>query len=105
MARRLGEVPTHFTKPRNSSSKPDRSATRDMVVLSPPGMMSASHFCSSAGVRTSVNVHCVGIEGLEGGSEGAALWRRVRCSKKAPWSASTPTVMGVIDMEAFIKEI
>ena len=73
------------------------------MVLSPPGMMSASHFSSSAGVRTSANVHCEVVEASEGRRESVAWWRRARCSKKAPWSASTPTVMGVVDIEAYSR--
>ena len=65
-------VPTHFTKLLSSSSKPDRSATRDMVVLSPPGIISASHFSSSVGVRISVKIHSVGVEECEGNWRSAA---------------------------------
>jgi len=49
----------YFTKSRNGSSSPDLAATRDIVVLSPPGMMRASQFARSEGERTSVKVHWV----------------------------------------------
>ena len=51
----------YLTNSRNGSSIPLLSATRLIVVLSPPGIMRASHFSSSAGVRTSMNVHDVAM--------------------------------------------
>lgn len=45
-----------MTKERRGSRRPERAATRDMVVLSPPGRISASHRERSFGVRTSMNV-------------------------------------------------
>jgi len=89
----------------NGSSRPDRAATRDMVVLSPPGMIRASHLARSDGVRTSGKVQSMGGGGCEGGFAGerreAAERRRRMCSWKAPWRARTPTVMGVIGEKGF----
>lgn len=82
----------YFTNPRRGSSNPDLAATRDIVVLSPPGMMRASHCDSSAEVRTSLKVHCIVGVGL---SCIAAL-RSLVCSWKAPWRARTPTVIEVV---------
>lgn len=89
----------YLTNSLNGSNNPERAATRDIVVLSPPGMMRASHFARSAGVRTSVKVQW--IAGVVGESREAAEWRRRICSWKAPWRARTPTVMGVIGEKGF----
>lgn len=53
--KREGEM-THFTNSLNGSSIPHLSATREMAVLSPPGMMRASQESSSALLRISWNV-------------------------------------------------
>ena len=61
------------------------------MVLSPPGMIRASHFARSEALRTSVMVQWVGRDEMRA----AAAWRSFVCSWKAPWRARTPTVMGV----------
>ena len=86
------KVQAYLTKCLSGSNKPDREATSDIVVLSPPGMIRASHLESSADVRTSIKDHVEGeIETVE-----AADVSSVRCSRKAPWSARTPTVISPI---------
>lgn len=80
---------THLTKSRRGSRRPDCAATKEMVVLSPPGMMRASHEFSCSRVRTSMAV--ISRESLA--SERAALRTRVTCSAKPPCRARTPTTM------------
>ncbi len=103
--RRGGGDVVYLTNSRNGSSRPDRAATRDMVVLSPPGMIRASHLARSDGVRTSGKIQSMGGGGCEGDFGGerreAAERRRRMCSWKAPWRARTPTVMGVIGEKGF----
>ena len=65
-----------------------RAAMRDMVVDSPPGMMSAAHVESCSAVRTGRKVKVA----VEGGMVVAARRRCCRCSLKAPWRARTPMV-------------
>lgn len=66
------------------------AATREIVVLSPPGIIKPSHFSNSAGVRTSMNVHWIVGEAF------AELSRRSWiCSLKAPWRARTPIVISI----------
>lgn len=72
---------------------PDLSATREMVVDSPPGRMSASHRSNSDGVRTSMKLHCILLVRGERDGEEAANRRSWMCSEKAPWRARTPIVM------------
>ena len=45
----------YFTNSRSGSKSPLRAATKETVVLSPPGMIKASHFSNCGGVRTSMN--------------------------------------------------
>lgn len=86
---------THLTKSRNGSSRFDRAATSDMVVLSPPGIIKPSHCSSSAGVRTSIKDHLASVatSSFVDWKFLTASRRRLRCSRKAPWRARTPTVM------------
>jgi hypothetical protein len=70
----------YWTKWRSGSRRPSRSATRAIVVDSPPGMMRAWHFWRSADVRTSIEV--------KGGE--VKVRRELRwfmCSRKAPCNA------------------
>src|SRR5438093_7344486 len=60
------------------SVSPYRSASRPIVVLSPPGMMSASTSSSCSGFRTSRP-----SAPIEPSTS--------RCSRKSPWSPRTPT--------------
>lgn len=85
-------VLTHFTKSLNGSSRLLLSATRDMAVLSPPGMMRASQRASSASFRTS-RKHQLLTDWCLDSRDFAACLSSWRCSLKAPWSASTPTVI------------
>ena len=87
-----GEGVTYLTNWRRGSRRPDWAATKEMVVLSPPGMMRASQRASSSGVRTSMASMAVGKASA---SWAAALRTRATCSAKPPWRARTPTVVVV----------
>lgn len=68
---------TYLTNSRRGSSRLERSATSDTVVLSPPGIIKASHFASSDGVRTSIKSHftsALDIDSVE------ACFKRLMCS-------------------------
>lgn len=67
----------------NSGMSPHRSATRAMVVLSPPGIISPSALCNSSFVRTS-NA-CTPL----------IRFNMVTCSAKDPCRARTPTRVGL----------
>lgn len=85
---------TYFTKSLKGSNRFELAATREMVVLSPPGKMSASHRSNSRGVRTSMNSHCEPGESCDGVSkDAAAFFSKSTCSTKAPCKARTPTVI------------
>jgi len=81
-------VKAYLTKSRRGSSIPERSATNDIAVDSPPGIMRASHKSSWETVLTSRNLNAVE------GREAEAVRRSCVCSLKAPWRARTPTVIG-----------
>lgn len=85
----------YLTKSRSGSSRPDCCATKEMVVLSPPGMIKASHRASSSAVRTSMASKEVSDLVCEK-TVLAALRSRLRCSMKPPWRAKTPTVTAII---------
>jgi hypothetical protein len=55
----------YFTNSLNGSHKLLLCATKLIVVLSPPGMISASHFSSSTGVRTSMKLHSTCCKSLD----------------------------------------
>ena len=85
----------YFTKSRRSSRRPLRAATRDMVVLSPPGTTKASHDRRSVSVRTSMNLQSTSSLCwlfLLAATCCDALSSSWVCSLKAPCRASTPTV-------------
>src|SRR5215471_14835747 len=75
------QVPSVGKPPRTArstgSSRLIRSISMDMVVLSPPGMTSPSRPTRSSASRTRRTV-------------APHASRAFRCSRKAPWSASTP---------------
>ena len=79
---------TYLTKRRRGSNSCDRSATRAIVVLSPPGMIKASQRASCSGVRTSSQLHSV----FSSFSALKALRSSCRCSLNAPCNARTPTL-------------
>lgn len=87
-----GNTGTYFTKSRNLSRRSVWAATREMVVLSPPGMMRASHVSNAADVRTSTNSKPAPPTDWR---FSAAWRRRTRCSRKPPCRQSTPTVRGM----------
>lgn len=95
---REGEKKTreaHLTKWRSGSRRPDCAATRDSVVLSPPGMTRASQDASCSGVRTSVKPKSTVEDPFAPAGRDrawAAFWRELRCSAKPPWRARTPIV-------------
>src|ERR1051325_5432297 len=67
------------TRLRSGSKTPKSTRSLPLVVLSPPGMTSASTLASSSGRRTS--------------RASAPSFRSVdTCSAKSPWSARTPTL-------------
>ena len=75
----------------------DLSATRDIVVLSPPGMMRASHDASSDSVRTSRNFHFLllfpmSLDDNDDDRIEEPCRSNWMCSLKAPCRARTPTV-------------
>eukprot|EP00963_Diacronema_lutheri_P001938 scaffold126_cov315-Pavlova_lutheri.AAC.35 len=81
---RPAQVPhTGFPAPANARSAlamPSRSASRAIVVLSPPGITSASQCSSWAASRTSTAC-----------TPSPLLLKEEACSAKDPCSASTPT--------------
>lgn len=81
---------TYFTNSRSGSRRFDLAATKDMVVLSPPGKTRPSHVASSCGVRTSMNCHS------DDGACSAAFFKSCTCSKNAPCRARTPTVIAIV---------
>ncbi len=91
---------TDLTKSRNGSNNPLRLATRDIAVLSPPGMIRAEHCERSEGVRTSMKLNvnwgleCVKDDDDSSWSE--ADRRSWRCSLKAPCRARTPMVIRIV---------
>ena len=84
---------TYLTNSRSGSSSPSRRATIAIVVLSPPGIMRASHCESWAVVRTWIKLNCGACVEKFVDSWAAAFWRREMCSITPPWRASTPTVI------------
>lgn len=82
---------THLTKSLRGSNMFDLWATNDIAVLSPPGIMRASHDFSSPSVRTSLNVQLLSTMSFD-----ARIWAACRsswtCSLNAPCKANTPTV-------------
>jgi hypothetical protein len=85
-------ITTHLTKSRRGSNIFDLWATKEMVVLSPPGRIRASHEFNSGSFRTSLKVQFLLV--MFFASSIFAAWRRSwTCSLKAPWSANTPTVI------------
>lgn len=89
-------IGAYWTKSRSGSSSPDCCATNEIVVLSPPGMIRASHRVSSSLVRTSMASKAAASAALWEKTMLAALRSRVRCSMKPPWRAKTPTVRAII---------
>ena len=85
----------------------DLSATNDIVVLSPPGMIRASHVASSAAVRISLKAQRLVIMSLEARICAACL-SSCTCSLNAPCRARTPTVtstLGDIESEFTLVEL
>lgn len=71
---------TYLTKSLRGSNKLDRAATREIVVLSPPGMMSASQLSSCCCVRTSINSHCEAEGPCDSAKTAAAFFSSCICS-------------------------
>lgn len=82
----------YLTKLRSDSRRSVRAAIREIVVLSPPGMIRASHCCKSTVVRTSVKKKTTSVYVEVWVNSAAALLSRVICSRKAPCKAKTPIV-------------
>lgn len=87
---------TYLINSLKGSNRPNDLATIDIVVLSPPGMIRASHFASSTAVRTWIKLNSTLKSLLEDSNWGAARLRRERCSATPPWRAKTPTVIFVV---------
>jgi len=81
---------TDFTKSLSGSRRLDLWATREIAVLSPPGMIRASHVASSVSFRTSKKDH---LHMYFDPTRLAACLRSWMCSLKAPCRAKTPTVI------------
>lgn len=84
-----------MTKSLKGSRSPEAAATSEMVVLSPPGIIKASHRDSCRGVRTCMKSNELAIRPSfrKFPMKSAAFRSRARCSIKAPCNARTPTVV------------
>ena len=77
----------YLTNSRRGSSSPSRSATKAIVVDSPPGIIRAWHFCKSAFVLTSIEVN-------GGVDKCRSELRWLMCSRNAPCNAGQCQYLG-----------
>ncbi len=80
-----------FIRRRITSYNPEFTTIRDIVVLSPPGMINPSHLSTSEGRRIKIALP-------EGSSCAKIVCKEVRCSETAPWTDKTPTVTIFTDL-------